>query len=274
VDVPVRCFRLFRRIDGRDQMLMLAGQGFIALVPLLIVLASAFGSGGSDRLGRRIIVEMSLSGTAADSVRILFTYPPGATGGITGFSMLLLLYSLNGFFGSLQRVFEKAWALPSRGYRGAAHRAAGAMALLGGLVTVGWIGASVGDAPLARVLGLALQVALLVGVWVLGMDLILCRRVERRRLVPGAVLTAALQLTAGWASAIYMPEIFLRQTTRYGVIGAALALVTWLITVAAVLVVGAVVSAVLGAPQARAAGQPTHAPGPAPGRAPDGGPPS
>lgn len=42
--LPVRAARLFLDIDGRDRVLMLAGQAFIAVIPLLIVAATVSGT--------------------------------------------------------------------------------------------------------------------------------------------------------------------------------------------------------------------------------------
>lgn len=146
---PLGCVRVFLRIEGRDRVLVLAGQGFIALV--------------------------------------LFAYPPGASGGTTLFS-----------------------------------------------------------------LGLLAQAGVAVGGWLLATSSMLAGRVPIRTLGEGAVLSAALQLVVGWGTAIYVPQLFARNAERYGAVGVALALVTWLIAVASVVVGGAVIGAVLGGVPAEA----------------------
>ena len=243
----VRCFRIYMVIEGRDRVLMLAGQGFIALIPMLVVIASfTSASGGAGRVGEGIIERMGLTGNAAEAVNTLFAYPPGATGGTTIFSLGLLLFSLNGFARSVQQTFEGAWGLRRMGMRGTASRTAGLAVLLGAGFVAGVVGSQLDLLPAGLILCLVAQTAISVGGWLLGTSLMLSRRTPTRSLLHGAVLSAVLQLVVGWGTAIYVPELFARNAERYGVVGVALALVTWLIAVASVIVGGAIVGAVLG----------------------------
>ncbi len=242
----VRCFRIFMLIEGRDRVLMLAGQGFIALVPMLVVIATFTSASGAGKVGDGIIERMGLTDSAAEAVSTLFAYPPGVTGGTTLFSIGLLLFSLNGFARSVQRTFEGAWGLRRMGMRGTVSRTGGLAVLLGAGFAAGWIGRQLDALPGGPVLGLAAQAAVIVGGWLLGTSLMLSRRTPARSLLRGAVLSATLQLIVGWGTAIYVPELFARNAERYGVVGVALALVTWLIAVASVIVGGAIVGAVLG----------------------------
>lgn len=241
----LRCFWIFLVIEGRDRVLMLAGQGFITLVPMLVVIASFTSASGAGEVGDGIINRMGLTDTAAEAVTALFQYPPGTSGGITLFSVALLLFSLNGFARSIQRTFEGAWGLPRIGIRGTTSRTAGLVVLLGAGFLAGWVGGHLGSGSLGFIAGLLAQSVVIAAGWLLGTSLMLSRRASARALLPGAVLTAALQLVVGWGTAIYVPELFARNAERYGVIGVALALVTWLIVVASVLVGGAIVAAVL-----------------------------
>ena len=74
---------------------------------------------------------------------------------------------------------------------------------------------------------------------------LLGRRVEMRRLVPGAVVSAVLLTAVIYASAIYMPILIESAARRYGLIGIAFSLQGWLLTIAVVIVAGAVVGSVL-----------------------------
>jgi uncharacterized BrkB/YihY/UPF0761 family membrane protein len=242
----VRCVTLFLRTDARDRVLMLAGQGFIALIPMLVVIASFTSASGAGSVGDRIIDKMSLTGSAAEGVQILFEYPPGATGGVTLFSCVLLLFSLNGFTKSTQRTFEGAWGLPRVGIRGTANRAAGFVVLICCGAATGWLSGVLHSPPVV-VVGIVVQVSVLTAGWLVATDLMLSRRIPQRRLMLGALFSAVVQLLVTWGTSIYLPELFERNAQRYGVIGVALTLVTWLIAVAAVIVAAAIVGAVLGA---------------------------
>lgn len=242
----IRCIRIFFLIEARDRVLMLAGQGFIALVPLFMVVASLTSASGVERVGDGIIETMGLTGGAAEAVSTLFAYPPGAAGGITVFSLILLLFSLNGLAKSVQRTFEVAWGLPRMGMRGTRSRTLGLIVLLGCGSLAAWVSGLLDGLSAGLLAILAAQVLVIGGGWLVGTALMLTLRVPTRALVPGAVVSAGLQIIVSWATAIYIPEIFARNAERYGVMGVALALVTWLIAVTSVLVGGAIVGAVLG----------------------------
>ncbi len=243
--VPVRLLRLFLRIDGRDRVLMLAGQAFIAVIPLLIVVASFAGADGSSAVGGYLVRRFDLDGSAETSVRLLFERPPEAAGGTTLLSLVVLLWTVNSFARSLQRTFADTWSLPRRAPGVVLHRAAGLLVLLVVLSGASWAGRLTDAGVLGTVLGLVIQVGVLVGGWLVATHLLLSRRVPVADLLPGAVATAAVQLLAGWGTALWMPQLVARNADHYGVIGAALALVSWLIVIAAIIVASAVAGRVL-----------------------------
>src|ERR1043165_2335618 len=51
--LPVRCLRRFAAINGRDRALVLGGQAFTTLIPLLIVVAAAASRQGPTALADR-----------------------------------------------------------------------------------------------------------------------------------------------------------------------------------------------------------------------------
>ena len=247
--VPVRLVRVFLAVDGRDRVLMLAGQAFIAVIPLLIVVATVSGTGGASAVGSYLVARFDLDGSAEASVRTLFDRPPDATGGLTLLSAVVLLWTTNSFARSLQRTFAAAWDLPRAGLRGTAHRSVGLVVLLVVLFGMSWIGAVLQEGPLLTPLVVLVQLAVLVGGWALASHLMLGRRVSLRRLLPGAVASGAVQLLVGWGTALWLPGLVARNADNYGVIGAALALVSWLIVVSASIVASAVLGRVLAAEQ-------------------------
>lgn len=244
----VRLVRVFLDIDGRDRVLMLAGQAFIAVIPLLIVVATAAGTGGTDgsgAVGSYLVRRFGLDGSAEASVRILFDRPPDATGGVTLLSLVVLLWTSNSFARSLQRTFEAAWELPRSGVRGTVARTVGLVVLLVVLFGVSWLGNVPRDGPLLGVVAVTVQLVVVVGGWALASHLMLARRVPLRVLAPGAVASAAVQLLVGWGTALWLPALVTRNADNYGVIGAALALVSWLIVISASIVASAVLGRVL-----------------------------
>lgn len=252
---PVRLVRLFLDIDGRDRVLMLAGQAFIAVIPLLIVVATVSGTGGSSAVGSYLVRRFDLSGSAEESVRILFDRPPEAAGGITLLSLVVLVWTSNSFARSLQRTFAAAWGLPRPGALGTVHRTLGLVVLMVVLFGLSFLGNAVGEGGvLLALLVLLVQVTVVIGGWALASHLMLARRVPVRRLLPGAVATAVVQLLVGWGTAIWLPGLVTRNADNYGVIGAALALVSWLIVVSASIVASAVLGRVLAPDDVRRGG--------------------
>src|SRR4051812_246049 len=116
--LPVRCLRRFAAINGRDRALVLGGQAFTTVIPLVIVVAATVSRKDPTALADRVSARFHVSGASAQAVRTLFERPPGATGTITVAGMAVLVFSLLSFVRSLQRTYEVAWDLPSVGVRG------------------------------------------------------------------------------------------------------------------------------------------------------------
>lgn len=95
------------------------------------------------------------------------------------------------------------------------------------------------------VIGLGLQTAFAVPAWWLASRLLLNLRVGWRATFPGAVVSAAAQVATGVAAAIWLPRLIGRDASHYGVIGVAVALVSWLVVIAFVTVTGAWASRLL-----------------------------
>ena len=67
----IRSARRFRLIDGRDRALVLAGQAFTTLIPLMIVSAGLVGARGGASLADNLVRRFRLNGGSADTVRAL-----------------------------------------------------------------------------------------------------------------------------------------------------------------------------------------------------------
>lgn len=78
----------------------------------------------------------------------------------------------------------------------------------------------------------------------LGAPLILLGTIAWRRLIPGAVVSAVLAGIVSVASAIYVPILMTWSADRYGLIGIAFSIQSWLVVIGFVTVIGAVSGAV------------------------------
>lgn len=241
-------------VDARDRVLILAGQAFIALMPLLIVLASVTSSLDGAALGRYFVQQYELTGDAEEAVTSLFSRPPEATSPVTVGSLLILLFSVNSFSRAVRRTLERAWNLPPAGVSGAAYGLLGVLALVTLAVVLSALSVAAADEGAGTaLLLLAVELAVAVPGWLLVTYLFLARRHHYSVLVPGAIFGAVAHLVAVAVSSVYLPWLFAVNAERYGAIGVAFSLVAWLVVFAVVIVAVGVVSAELARPSTRAA---------------------
>ncbi len=253
----VRCLRELLTVDTRDRILMLAGQGFIAVIPAVIILATLLSAADGAAVADYVIRRYGITGDVADSVRNLFARPPDATGSISLISIAIVLMSVNSYGRSIRRTMERAWSLPSAGFRGAVYGLLGVALLVTTNALVGWTWAVTEDRS-----GLLVATAATVAVgsagWLALLLLFLARRHDWRTLIPGALFGGAAQMIAAWSMAVYLPYALNRNAERYGIIGISIAMVTWMLIVATVVVCVSVFSA----EAARSLERRGHQPGP------------
>jgi membrane protein len=240
VEFGEACFRRFLEIEGTLQATVLAAQAFTSLIPFMVV-ASAFGPGEGD-IGDRIVDRFDLSGSAALSVKQLFNSAGEVESAITWVSIVILILSALSFTRALQRMYQRSYATPvsgwKEGWRG-----------LGWLAGVAvWL---IVSSPLRNALSdsaglvVALTVSTVTGfaLW-LWTPSILLGDMGWRHLLPGALISAVLGALLTAASGVYIPIFMTWSADKYGLIGIAFSLQSWLLAVGFVIVVGAVIGAV------------------------------
>ena len=244
--LPVRSLRRFGAINGRDRALVLGGQAFTTIIPLLIVVAAAASRQGPTAMADRMAARFHVTGSSAQAIRALFERPPGATGSITIAGVVVLLFSLLSLTRSLQRTYEAAWQLPPVGVRGTLNALTAIGLFIASLLVLSLLVGLLRQAPAGSVFAFVLRVLVNTAVWLLLQRLLLSRRVPVRRLLPGAVVIGAGSAFLTLYSALWMPRLIENNAGRYGIIGITFALLTWLIVVSFCIVVAAVLSAELG----------------------------
>jgi hypothetical protein len=240
--LPIRCLRRFVAINGRDRALVLGGQAFTTVIPLLIVVAAAASQKGPTALADRLAARFHVSGASAESIRTLFERPPGATGAITITGSIVLLFSLLSLTRSLQRLYETTWRLPSAGVRGTLDGVTAIGLLLTSLAVLSLLVGVLHQAPAGTVWAFLLRIVGYTAVWLVLQRLLLSRRIAIRRLLPGAIVAGAGSVALNLYSAVWMPRVIETNAVRYGIIGITFAMLTWLIVVS----FGVVVVAVIG----------------------------
>ncbi len=226
-----------------ERSIALGSLAFTALVPVLVIAAALLPA--SDGLANDLIERFHLTGSTADQVQQVFAQPDSVRQSLSVLGVLLLIGSALSFTRALQRVYEHAWRLEARGLTGT--RAG--LTWLAGVVL--WI--TVFSTLRSWLLDLTGPVGsltiLLAGdaaIWLWTPWILLARRVDWRRLVPSALLTAVAMTALSVGSVIYMPEAISSSADHYGSIGIAIALVSYLVGAGFALTLCAAVGAVLG----------------------------
>jgi uncharacterized BrkB/YihY/UPF0761 family membrane protein len=231
-----RCVARATEIQFLDRSVALASTAFTALVPLLLIVGALVpGTGGlADSLVRRF----HLHGATATVVHQVFAPPNATKQALSVGGVVLLLISVLSFTRSLTRVYEQSWHLPALGVRGTKG------GLLWILTIVIWatlfsaIRRALVDATgptVAVIVALAGNFAL----WLLTPTFLLSGRVPWRSLLPTAALTATALTVLSAVSVIYMPHEIAIAVHRYGPIGLAIALVSWLVILGFAIVISA-----------------------------------
>jgi membrane protein len=244
--LPVRCLRRFAAIDGRNRALVLGGQAFTTLIPLLIVVAAAASRQSPTALADRVATRFHVTGSSAQAIRTLFERPPGATGAITIAGVIVTLFSVLSLIRSMQRTYEAAWQLPALGVRGTIHGMTATGLFVASLLVLSLLVGLLRQAPAGSVLAFVLRVVANTAVWLLLQRLLLSRRISIRRLLPGSIVIGAGSAIVTLYSALWMPRVIERDAVQYGIIGITFALLTWLIVVCFSLVAAAVIGAEIG----------------------------
>jgi membrane protein len=240
----------YLRIDGYDRALALATQAFVAIVPMLIVLIAALPADSRDAIRDWLAHEGFLGPNAYSAVGPLTRPSQWSSGIVVG--AVLLVVSVVGFARTLQRLYHAAWDLPPPGWRGLGPGLAGAAGVVAGAMVL------LLSLPLLRDLGSAVLLTGLVealaatALWLAVLRLLLAGRVSWRALLPGAVITGVGQSLVMLLSGLIVPVFVERESARYGLIGGAFVLVSWLVVLGILLVVAAVISAELGGPDGSA----------------------
>jgi membrane protein len=225
------------RIEAVDRALALASKLFVAVIPLSILLRSV--APGSGDFGDDLVERLGLSGLGASATRTLFAKGTEVRGAVSVIGILIVLYSVLSFTRALQRMYLNVWRL----------RPQLPDALVRELTwIVGFIAYTVILAPLRNfehshdVPSLYGPSAIALGAvfWLWTPYILLGKRIPWHRLIPTGFVTTVGVTAYSIGTAIFLPDIFTTNAERYGLIGIAFGMVTWLFAYAAVVIVSAV----------------------------------
>lgn len=247
--LPVRVAVRYTAISGYDRALALSAEAFTALIPMFIIVLAALPAQSREVIAEFATANMNVSEAAAEDVRQLVERPPQPLEPITLFGIGVLVVSLLGFTRTLQRTYQAAWQLPSQGVWNYGWGLLGALVLLAEFVATMLLGVFFAELKDAVLVWLALRLVLASALWWPVQWLLLGRRVGWRRLLPAALLLGVGQTLVIALSGAYLEWSIVRDAARYGLIGVAFVLVSWLIVLGLLIVLAAVLSAEMAPPK-------------------------
>ena len=233
------------RIELIDRSMAIAAQAMLALVPVLVVLAAFLPHDLTELASERVQSVMGIDGSSSEVVQdTVNASQVKAQTGLIG--LLITIFSATSFARAIQRMYERVWDRTHVG--GVAGLRRSFLWLIGWLLTLQIVAALGILAKTLRddtVFRLVLQGAASCLIWWWTTRLLLFGRIGWLRLLPSALLTGSCLVLYSWGSNLVMPAYVAASSSQFGGLGLILAITTWLVGAAGILVVAAVVGRVL-----------------------------
>ena len=228
----VRLYRRSSQVELMHRALGFAALGFVALMPLLIVIAaiSPVEYGG---FGQWVSSAMGLSGPSERIVKRLFAPSLQVLSSTDALGLAIVCVFGQTFASSVQTGYEKVWGLQPRMLHRLWQQVLWLAALTGQFYAETLISRI--PAPWTGVVHAPIWTLLFWwGPWIL-----LGRRVSWRALLPGAVLTTIGMIGLLGFSKLVFTSMVVSTAATYGSVGTVLVVVTWMVAVGFVVFGGA-----------------------------------
>jgi membrane protein len=239
--VPVlgRLVAELSRVEVIDRSLAIGAQALLALLPMLLVLASLTPDGLDSALLNQVRGAMGLTNGDMSSVRLVTTDAAGDVAVQIGFvGVVVVFLSATSFSRSLQRMYSKVWDLTGVKKRGSIRSSV--VWLAGWLVAVqllGVVARSMGLLPWLDSASLLVRFVGQTAIWWWTARVMLLWRVPWSQLLPAAVLTSTGLLLLGIGSRVVMPHYAHSSVEQFGTLGLVFAIATWLVAFGGVLLI-------------------------------------
>lgn len=229
-----------KTLDFTEQIILLGAGLLVSLLPFLILL-SAF---ASQRIDDDIALRLGLNQRASGIVSHLFTSSPAVLNVATLTSLLFVTAGTLAVASSLQQIYEKAFRQDPRGMRDLYRLPIWVVVLCAAVAFEGIVGRPVRDAPAGVVLAELVTFAVMTPFFWWTMHFLLAGRVPWRKLLLPAIATGFCFAGLGVFSKFYFSSTIISDSRTYGTIGAVFGILTWLIAIAAVIIIGVVAGVV------------------------------
>jgi membrane protein len=234
----LRVVNRFQRVAGFDRAIALASSALTALIPLAIIAGAILPRADAKDIAHRIIVRFGLTGGGARAVEEMFSPASGTNTDISVLGAFLLVVAVLSFSRGVQRLFEQTWELKPLSVRNTLNDLIWIVGLVCYVVVTWWVRGLIGGPRTEVGASLALMPA---SAFFLAWSgrVLSARRIEWRRLAPFAIVGAGMIAICLIAGAVYLPHLFSSYASRYGVVGAVLAMISALFALMLALVASA-----------------------------------
>lgn len=236
----LRTLTRFQRVAGFDRAIALASTALTAMIPLAVVIGGFLSSSDGTAAANAIISRYGLTGGGADAVRTVLAPADGTSTGVSIFGLFLVVIAVLSFSRGAQRLFEQTWELKPLSVRNTVNDLIWIAGLIGYVAFSWWIRSLVDDGHVEVAANLALLPPSVVFLAWSG-RILSARRIEWRTLAPFGIVGAVLLAIYSIGASVYVPHMFSVYASRYGPIGAVLAMISWLFAEFLVLVASAVI---------------------------------
>ena len=231
------------QLELLDRAYTLAAQSFVALFPLILAIAAAVASPGSNVVAEELIKRFGLAGAAAKAVEDLIVV---RTQGVYWLGLLLTVYAVITLSKRASRAYNAVWGTPQLPVR-AQWRAL--VWIVVQLLLVVMVTELRGVVRAAGPVLALLTASLILMVWFAAeaftQGLVTRGLVARRRILVSASFATVGRLGILVWSAIFLTPSIIRQAESYGPIGVVFALFTGLLVYWAVLLGATLLAAVI-----------------------------
>ena len=236
----LRTLTRFQRVAGFDRAIALASSALTALIPLAVVVSAVLPHVDSENAANAIIVRYGLTGGGAAAVRNALAPAAGTGVEVSILGVFLMMLAALSFARGVQRLVEQAWGLSPLSVRNSLNDLIWVFGLVCYIALSWWVRGLVDVSHVEIVANVVLiPVSSVFLAW--SGTVLSARRLEWRGLAPFAILGAVLLAICFVLGSVYVPHLFSVYASRYGAIGAVLAMISWLFAVMLVVVASAVI---------------------------------
>jgi membrane protein len=243
--LPGRILGRLIHVSFLDRTVILAGQAFSAILPLIMVVNAISPHPGGDSPAAALARRLGLGPRDVSSLQSTIAPPSSARASIGVLGVILTVLTATSFARALQRSYELAWRLPPAGLRAAWRPLALVLGLADYIELLFLFGRLVRGVPAGSLLEDLVTFLGAWGLWTGAGWILLAGRVRLRLVAVGGLLTAVGFAILRRLAAVHLPSLVVSNQQQFGLLGVAFTLFSWLSACALVIVVATVIGAVV-----------------------------